>query len=174
MLAKRMQTVFSRQICGVGCFGRIKQPQTDCFVVQLNFGSPAIVFTTYARVARFVVAALLILRVFCVCSFSQIAQSVVRTIFVDVVKLLRRPRTARVQPRQPMRGVQHVVHANANIAVAHPASCRVTGTAAPSSFFPCKFARIRVIIDQLAESCLGKLFGIHGLHNIKQAVGCQA
>lgn len=174
MLAERMQAVFSRQIRGISFFGRIKQPQADCLVVQLNFGFPAIVFPAHTCVASFVVAAFLILRVFRVCSLSQIAQTVVRTVFVDVVKLLCRPRTVRVQPRQPMRGVQHVIHADANVAVAHSAPRRVARAAAPSGFAPGKFSRIRVVVDQLAESCLGKLFCTHGLHNIKQAEGRQA
>lgn len=174
MLAERMQAVFSCQIRGVSFFGCIKQPQTNRFVVQFNFGFPTIVFSAYTCVARFVVAALSILRVFCVCSFSQIAQTVVRTIFVDVIKLLCRPRAVRVQPRQPMRCVQHVVYADANIAVAHSASCRVTRTATPSGFVPCKFTRIRIVVDQFTKSCLSKWFGVHGLNNIKQAGGCQA
>lgn len=174
MLTKRMQAVFSRQIRGVRFFGRIKQAQADCLVVEFDFGFPAIVLPAHACVASLVVAALSILCVFCVCSFSQVAQTIVRTIFVDVVKLLSGPRTVRVKPRQPMRGVQHVVHADANVAVAHSASCRVAGTATPSGFVPCKFARIRVVIDQFAEPCLGKWLGVHGLNNIKQAGVCQA
>jgi len=165
--------VFSCQIRGVSFFGCIKQPQTNRFVVQFNFGFPTIVFSAYTCVACFVVAAFSILRVLCVCSFPQIAQTVVRTILVDVVKLMRRPYAVRIQPRQPMRGVQHVVYTHANIAVAHSASCRVAKAATPSSFVPCKFARIRVVVDQFAKFCLGKLFGTHGLHNIKQAGGCQ-
>ena len=169
-----MQAVFSRQIRGVRFFGCIKQSQANRFVVQLNFGSPSIVFPTHTCVARLVVAALSILRVLCVCSLSQVAQTVVRTILVDVVKLLRGPRTVRVQPRQPMRGVQHVVHADANVAVAHSTARRIAGATTPSGFAPCKFARIRVIVDQFTESCLRKMFGTHGLHNIKQAEDCQA
>ena len=174
MLTKWMQAVFSRQVRRMSVFRRIKQTKTNSLVVQFDFGFPSIVFFTYACVARLVVAALSILRVFCVCSFSQVAQTVVRTILVDVIKLLRRPRAVRVQPRQPMRGVQHVVYADANVAVAHLASCRVTRTATPSGFVPCKFTRIRIVVDQFTESCLGKWFGAHGLNNIKQAGGCQA
>ena len=166
--------MFSRQVRRMSVFRRIKQTKTNSLVVQFDFGFPSVVFFTYACVTRLVVAALSILRVLCVCSFSQVAQTVVRTILIDVIKLLRRPRAVRVQPRQPMRGVQHVVYANANVAVAHSASGRVAGAAPPSGFVPCEFARIGIVVDQFTESCLGKRFGAHGLNNIKQAGNCQA
>ena len=174
MLAKWMQAVFSCQIRGVSFFGRIKQPQANRLVIELNFGFPPCVFFVYARVARLVVASFCVLRVFCVRSRSQIAQTIVRTVFVDVVKLMRRPRPMRVQPRQPMRGIQHIVHADANVAVAHSTARRIAWAATPSGFVPGKFSRIGVIIDQFTESCLRKMFCTHGLHNIKQVGVCQA
>jgi hypothetical protein len=174
MLAKRMQMVFSRQICGVGFLWGVKQPQPNGFVIQLNFGFPLIVFSVYAGVARFVISAFLVLRVFGICGFSQIAQSVVRSVFVDVVKLMRRPASINVQPCQPMRGVQNVVYPNTNVIVSHAASSRVAGAATSSGFIPCKLASINIVIDEFTKSRLRQLFGVHDLNDIKQAGCCQA
>jgi hypothetical protein len=169
-----MQSMFSRKICDVRFLWGVKQPQTNGFVVQLNFSFPLVVFSVYAGVAGFIVSALSVLRVFGICGFSQIAQSVVRTVFVDVVKLMRGPAPINVQPRQPMRGVQNVVYPNTNVIVSHSASSRVAGAATSSGFIPCKLARIKIVIDQLTESRLRQLFGVHGLNDIKQAECCQA
>lgn len=174
MLAKWMQAVFSRQIRGVSFFWGIKQPQTNCFVIQFNFGFPLVVFSVYSCVASFVISALPVLRVFGVCSFSQIAQSVVRSVFVNMVKLMRGPAPISVQPCQPMRSVQNVVYPNTNVIVSHSASSRVAGAATSSSFIPCKLARIKIVIDQFTESRLRQLFGVHDLNDINQAECCQA
>lgn len=174
MLTERVHAVFSRQIRCVSFFWGVKQSQTNSLVVQLNFGFPTLVFLAYACVARFIVFAFSVLRIFCVCRFSQVAQTIVSAIIVNVVKLMRGPHPMRIQPRQPMSGVQHVIHANANVTVVHSAPRRIAGAATPSGFVPCKFARIRVVVNQFTKLCLSKLFGAHGLHNIKQAGDCQA
>ena len=165
--------MFSRQVCLMGFFRRVKQTKPNTFVVQFNFGFPALVLSTHAGVTRLVVFSFSVLRVFGVRSLSQIAQPIVRPIIVDMIDLMRRPNTVNVQPSKPVGRVQHVVKADANIAVAHSTSCRVARTATPSSFVPCKFSRIRVVVDQFAQTLLGKLFSVHDLNNIRQGGVCQ-
>lgn len=174
MLAKWMQVVFSRQICGVSFFWRIKQAQADRLVIELNFGFPASVFFIYARVTRLVVASFCVLCVFGVRNRSQIAQTIVRTVFIDMIKLMFGPCSIRIQPRQSVSGVQHIVHANANVAIVHSTACRVAGSATPSSFVPSKLSRVRNVINQFAKPSLGKFFNVHDFNYIKQAGHCQA
>ena len=174
MLTKRMRAVFSRQIRCVCFLGGVKQPKANSLVIQFNLSFPTVVFAAYSGITRFVVAPFLILRVLGISGFSQVTQSVVGAIFVNVVKLICGPKTINMQPRQSMRGIQNIVHTNANVTVAHSAPSRIARSATASGFIPSKLACIGIVMDQFAKPSLGKLFSVHGLNNIKQAGNCQA
>jgi len=174
MLAKRMQVVFCLQVRFMRFFGRGKQAKPNNLVVDFDFRTPLVVFLANARKAAFVVFALAVLCVLGVCCLAQIGYAVVRSVAVNVVKLMGRPFAMNVQPRQSMRGVQYVVKPNANVPVLHAATRSVARPTATTRLIPCKNARVSVIVDDFPQAGLSQLVGIHDLNNIKQAMRCQA
>lgn len=174
MLTKWVQAVFCRQVRCMSVLGGVKQPKANCFVVQLNFSFPFVIFFTYTCITSFVVTTFSVLRIFSICCLSKIAQPIIRAIFINVVKLIRRPVTINVQPCQPMCGVQNVVYTNTNVTIVHLASSSRTMATTPPWLVPCKNACVNVIIDQFAKSSLRNIFSFHGFNYIKQAGYCQA
>ena len=174
MLAKRMQVVFCLQVRFMRFFGCGKQANPNRLVVDLDFGKPLAVFLANAWKAAFVVFALAVLCVLGVCRLAQIGNTVVRSVAVNVVKLMRRPFAMNVQPRQSMRGVQYVIKPNADVSVFHAATRSIARPTATTRLVPCKNARVGVIVDDFPQTGLSHLFGIHDLNNIKQAMRCQA
>ena len=168
-----MKAALAFNICGVGFFGRVKQPESNLFVVHSNTRQPFVVFFANARKAAFVWARFLVERILGVRHFPQIVQRVVRPVSVYVVDLFRRPPAVNVQPYQPMRQIQPVVYANDDVAVARYAASTVAFPAFSPADCPRKHARIRVIVREFAEAIRRKI-GLHSCVNITAWRGGQA
>ena len=156
-----------------GLFRRGKQTQSDRSVINFYFGKPFLVFGSDARITAFVVAAFLaIMRVFNISGLTQIAKSIIRSISIDVVDLMRRPFIRHVQPRQPMREIQYVVQPNNIVPVFHTTARFPAGRATSAFCFPSKFAGVGIVIDKIAEA-FGCKFVLHGTVNINCWRECQ-
>lgn len=173
MLAKRVQVAFCLQVRFMRLFGRRVQAKTNDLVVDLDFSQPFAVLCAYARKAAFVVFALAVLCVLGVRCLAQVGNSVVSTVAVNVVKLMRGPNAMNVQPRKPMGRVQNVIQADANVPVSHTASGFVAGTTTAARLVPCKNAGVGSVIHKFPQTGLGHFIGVHDLNNIKQAMWCQ-
>lgn len=173
MLAKRVKVAFCFQIRFMRLFWRCVQTKPHDFVVNFDFGKPFSVFCSHAWKAAFVVFAFAVLCVLSVCCLAQIGNSVVSTVAVNMVKLMRRPNAMYVQPRKPVSRVQDVIQADANVPVSHTASSFVAGTTTAARFVPCKNAGVGIVINKFLQADLRHLIGIHDLNNIKQVVRCQ-
>ena len=114
-----MQRLLSRQVCLMRFLGRIKQAQTNHFVIKLDFGQPFATLLANAHVAAFTFRFAPVLRVFGVSGFAKIAQTVVRSVAIDVVKLFCRPNPMHIQPSQSVRKIQNVIQPNSAVAVLH-------------------------------------------------------
>lgn len=174
MLTKRMQVVFCLQVRLMRFFGCGKQPKSNRLVIDLDFGQPLFVFLANARKTTAVVSTLTILRILGVCRLAQIGNAIVRSVAIDMVKLMRRPFVMNIEPCKLMRGVQNVIKPNTNISVAHAASSFAAYFATTTRFAPRKNARFGVVTNNFTQTKLSYFFGIHGLNNIKQAMWCQA
>ena len=174
MLTKRVQVVFCLQIRLMRFFWRSKQAQTNRLVVDFDFCQPLMVFFANAWKAAFVVSALAILRILRIGSFSQVADSVVASVAVNVVQLMRRPLPVNVQPRQTVGGVQYIVEPDRNVAVFHAATRCVSRPAPPARHVPTKNPGIRVIQHKRFEAVLRDIFAVHDLNNIMRVRVCQA
>lgn len=140
-----MPLTLSQKIGFVRCFGSVKQPKPNRFVVDLYFRKPLVVFAAYARKPTFVGARGSVPSIFHVADRLQIFPSVVRAFAVNVVNLFWRPVSCHIQPRQPVGQMQRVVDADDNVAVAHSASGFIPQTTTPPRFRPCKDARFRMV-----------------------------
>lgn len=173
MRAKRM-IFFTRFLIGfTSLFGRGKQAQPNRSVIDFYFRKPFMVFSPDARIPAFVIAAFLtVMRVFNVSGFAQIAKPIVRSVSVNVINLMRRPFIRHIQPRQPMREVQHVVQPNNTIPVFHLTARFSSGRTTAAFCFPSKFAGVGIVIDKMAKAFRRK-FVLHGIVNINHWRECQ-
>lgn len=171
-----MQILFGLKVNFMRFLWGFKQPQTDGLIVDLNLGQPFFVFSPYATKTASVSLAdfLMILRVLCVSCFAQVFQTIVRSIAVYMVYLLRGPLLMHIEPRQAMRIKKLIIQPDNGVAVSHPASGFIARSAAPTRQRPSKNACFGVVSHKGLESVVVNVFGFHALHNIKPTVGCQA
>lgn len=169
-----MQRLFSCQVRLMRLFRRVKQAQTDHFVVKLDLRQPFVILLTNAHKSAFTFRFASVLSVFGISSFAKIAQTVVRSITIDVVKLFCRPNPMHIQPSQSVRKIQNVVQTNSAVAVLHVGSGQRTRAAFAAGQTPRKQSRVWVVVDQLAKAVLRKFWCVHNSHNIMLIKGCQA
>lgn len=173
MRAKRMILLASILIGAASLFGRVKQTQTNGLIVDLDLRQPTFAFGAHARVAAFVVTAFVtVMRVLKVGRFPQIAETIIRSIAVDMVYLAFWPFTGNVKPSQPMREIKTIVHANNFVPVTHPAPRFFTRRATPAFSRPRENTGVNVIANQIAKAFRRK-FVLHGTVNINNWRGRQ-
>jgi len=153
-----MQFLFSFLIRRTSFFGRIKQTKAYRLVIDFYARLPFAVFATNARKPACVARRFPpIVRIGDVGSFTQIVQSVVRAVIVNMVNLVCRPYAMRVKPRKTMRAMQNIIYPNTDIPVLHQAPRYVAFTAFPPRYSPLKNTCVRVITDKFLQSFYGKL-----------------
>lgn len=153
-----MQPLFSFLIRRASFFWRVKQAYAHRFVINLYACLPFAVFASDTRKPACVARRFPpIVRIGNVGSFTQIVQSVVRAVIVDMVNLVCRPYAVCVKPRKAMRAMQNIVYPNTDIPVLHTTSRHITFTAFSPRHSPLKNTRIRIITDKLFQACYGKL-----------------
>ena len=173
MVTERMIPLTGFLVNLASFFGRIKQTQSDGFVVDLNLRQPTVVFGAYARVTTFVgFAFLTVVGVFKIGRFAQIVDTVVRSIAVDMVYLVRGPFFGRVEPSQAMSEMQYVIKPDYDVTVFHPATRFSAGHTSPPFSVPSEHSRFRVVIDKLANAVCRNLV-LHDTVNINHWRGCQ-
>lgn len=165
--------MFSFQICLMRFFWCGKQTQSNDNVVIFDFCHPLMVFLSNAGKTAFVIFAAPILGVFGVSSFTKIAKSVVCTITIYVVNLIRRPILGNIQPCQSVRRVQHVVQSYGYISVFHATARNISSSATPPRQVPSKNTSARLVVNQGKEARMGDSCILHGFDYINKAVGCQ-
>ena len=164
-----MQLSFSFLIRCASFFWRIKQTKAYSLVVNFYACLPLAVFAPDARKSTCVFGRFPpVMRVGNVGGLSQINQSVVCAVIVNVVNLIRRPYAMCVKPRKAMRAVQNIVYTNADIPVLHQTPSHGTLTAFSPGHSPLKNTRIRVITDKFFQPFYGK-FG-HLMHSTTPSV----
>lgn len=164
-----MYSLFSSKISRMGFFGRVKQPKSNRFVVYSNASHPFAVFFSNARKTTRIFSRVLVMGVLRVRNFSQVTQSIVRAVSVDVVKLFRRPAAVGVEPCQPVRQMKPVVYANDGVAVAGHAASHISFPAFSPAHSPGKHARGRVVVEKFAETVYRKV----GLHSFINIIACR-
>jgi len=173
MLAKGVQVVFGFQISLMRFFWSGKQPQTNRFVVDFDFCQPLVIFLANACKTTFVIPALAILRILRISGFSQIDNSIVFPVAVNVVQLMRGPFSLNVQPCQTVRGVKYIVKSDRNVSMFHAATRCVSWPAPPTRHVPTKNSNIWVVRHKRFKAILGDVFAVHDLNNIMQVKACQ-
>lgn len=164
-----MYLLFSSKISRMGFFRCAKQAESNRLVVDLNFGHPLAVFLSSARKTALIFSGVLVMCVLRVRNFSQVIQSVVRAVSVDVVKLFRRPAAVSVEPCQPVRQMKPVVYANDGVAIAGHAASHISFPAFSPAYGPGKNARGRVVVEKFAETVYRKV----GLHSLVNIIACR-
>jgi len=160
-----MQLSFSFLIRCASFFWRVKQTKAYSLVVNFYARLPLAVFAPDARKSACVFGRFPpVMRIGNVGGFSQVSQSVVCAVIVDVVNLIRRPYAMCVKPRKAMRAVQNIVYTNADIPVLHQTPSHGTLTAFSPGHSPLKNPRIRVIADKFFQAVRCK-FGHFNLQN---------
>ena len=174
MCAERMIFPTSILIGETSLFRRVKQTQTNGFVINLDLGQPTLIFCAHARVTAFVVAAFVaVMRVLNVSRFAQIAKTIIRSIAINVVDLMRWPCVRYIQPSQTMRKVKHIIKPNYDIPVFHSAT-NFSALRAPTPFdAPCKHSRFRIVVDKITDAICFNLI-LHDTVNINCWRECQA
>ena len=160
-----MQPLFSFLIRRASLFWRVKQ--TDAYRLVINFYArlPLAVFASDAGKSTCVFGRFPpVMRIGDVSGLTQVNQSVVRAVIVNVVNLIRGPYAVCIKPRKAMRAVQDIVYTNADIPVLHQAPSHGTLTAFSPGHSPLKNPRIRVITDEFFQPFYGKLG--HHMHSI--------
>lgn len=173
MRAKRMILIARFLVGFAGLFRRGKQTQSNRFVIDFYFRKPFAAFSPNARIAAFIIAAFsAVMCVFNVGRLTQIANSIVRSIPVNMVNLMRRPVACRIQPSQTMREIQYVIQPDNVVPIFHAASRLRPLSAAASFNTPSKFAGVGVVIEKIAEA-FKRNFILHGIVNINHWRECQ-
>lgn len=139
----------------IGCvrrFGGFKQPNPDRFVVDFDLGQPLIVFLSDTRKSAFIFSRFLVLRVFGVCDFAEIAQRIIRAVSVNVVQLFNRPAPVHMKPCESVGQIQSVINTNDNVTVPHDAPSDAAFSTSTAANCPCKNSRAWVIVKQFTNT----------------------
>jgi len=132
-----------------------------------------VIFFANAGKATFVILALAVLRILRISGAPQIANSVVTSVAVNMVQLMRGPFAVNVQPRQTMCGVKYVVKSDCDVAVSYAAARCVARSAPPTRHVPPKNSSVWVVRYERFKAVLRDIFAVHDLNNIRQVGGCQ-
>jgi len=144
-------------------FRRIESSEMVIPTVGFKFCSPALCpfVKGNAKKSACVVGSWtsLVLRINCWISKTQIVESVIRSIAIDVVKHVGRPLTSHVQPCKAMRKESRSVNADRNVAASFNASNRsCTMSPMPTNGNAThKRSDHRVVIKKFAQSLRGKI-----------------
>ena len=169
-----MKLMFGFQVGRTSFFRRGKQAYSHGSVIDLYFRKPFAIFFTYAGIAALVVLAATVLCIFGIGRLAKVGKTVVCSIAVNMVKLLRRKRPNYIQPRQSMSVMQLIVDSDANVPSTHIASRFCSFFTLPSRLVPRETARNRFVMHKGFKAFLSKCFGLHGLNDITQDWRAQA
>ena len=130
-----------------------KTAEMHMFPVNLNSGSPSLVDFPYAKkpgsgVFLWFSSVLAINAGWCI---AQVRKFVVGLYAVDMVNVMLRPFASHIEPRQPVRGVNGVINANAYVAVSPKAANPSFGFGKRGSS---KKPRLCIVMQKLFQAAL--------------------
>ena len=137
----------------------IEQAEMDAAIVHMNFGSPFAVgfHPVHAIDARRVSRdSGRISAIFKARHFSQIGDSVVGSMAVDMIKFFRNT-AVKMKPCQPMRGIQHPVKPNGDVAARIQVSRRLPRLGNSRALSPSENAGFGVVIKKIVETFHGRI-----------------
>lgn len=145
-----MQSTFSRNIFLMRLFRCIEQPYADRFVIDFYFSQPFAVFFSYAKKTAFVAWSWFtrVLSVFYVGNRTQIIDSIIRSVSINMVYLLCGPLTISIEPRQSMRQIQRVVQSKDNVTILGGTTRFCAYTTPTARFSPRKQAGVGGVVKK--------------------------
>lgn len=165
--AEWMQRALGLDVCLRGRVTRGEKPQVTLPAFGHDLRDPLLVARapSDAKDSASAVSprALHVLRVLRPRCFAQVGNPVVGPVAVNVVNHTCRPRAIHVQPSKPMRWVQRAADVDADVPVmlALAASGSAHKVGSKLAFEPSEHPRIRVIVQQFAQTRDGKIGGSH-------------
>jgi hypothetical protein len=158
-----MKPAFDQYISLMRFFGSRKQTYANRLVVDFYLGQPFTVLFSYAKktASVFDFWPSDILRVFQIRNFTQIRQSVVGAVSINMVNLIYWPSIVRVKPYQSMSKIKHIIKSDTYVSMLHLAPDNATYAAPAPNFSPRKKASFSAIIQKFMQSFWGHKVNIN-------------
>lgn len=166
---------FSRQVRSMGEFACAEESKVLSGVPASYRRSPeALVFPVdrTQKPAIFSSTSNRVLHVFCVGSFSEVFNAVIRALPIYVVDLVGRPCTMNIEPSKPMSKVLDVINSDDPVATTYLRTGNLSNThPSVQTYSARKHASVRVVIEKFAQACCGKIGLNHDVVPVKQLIG---
>lgn len=171
-----MQTPFCFDVGGMGFFGCAEVAESDCLAIDLNDAAPLPVIEVSAEktASASALSDTLVSDVFSLGNISEVADSVVSPVAIDVVNVVAGGFTVNIQPSKSMNRVASTGDAYAAIPlVVNCPNGKIQRDAAARFNESGKDAGVGVVVKQLFESFLrgGRIIGSHAVVPFKQWFG---
>jgi len=148
----------------------VMKAQILCFLPNLYLRLPPRPYLTYAKKTALAVwsGRSLILQVLRPCNATQVAQSVIGPIPVDVVNITGRDNAIGVEPRKPVSTIRFMVYSDYPVSVGVRNASLLENT--PQEALK-KHASLWVVVKQFAQACCGKIGLSHDVSPVKKLIG---
>lgn len=134
--------------------GGIKQPKSNWGIINFYFSKPFVVFFANTYKATFVVFSQIksIVRVLHIGCFSQVNQTITKSIPIYMVNLIGRPNSVNIKPRKPMRQIKHIVQPNYSVPCFGDTPDLASNLASSARNFPSKNSSRNIVVSQKTQS----------------------
>ena len=167
--SKCMKLAFRRYIGGAGCFLGRKYSKMLVTAVYCDLRTPFHSELTDAKweILGFPFRLPEILQILCARRFSQIVESIIRAITIDMIDIVSWPSSCHIEPCQPIGIVKLAVNAyhRSSMTVLHAGDSRSLYTIPDNE--PFKDSGFRIVVKKLFESFSRDLLPIHAVDYIR-------